>query len=409
MMSRNQTVKLAVDALRAHKLRSFLTLLGVIIGVATVIAVVSVIQGLNDYVTSRVMEFGSTSFNITKFSQGFSSLDTFWQESKRRNLTIDDLEAIDSGCPHCQLTAGIYNQAKTIKHKNKSIDNCDMRGVTVNAAFIGQVMELESGRHFAPGDIDHARYAVIIGWDVANRLFPYEDPVGKEMTIDGQVFTVIAVAKKTGDFLGHSQDTFVRIPLTVFKRMYNTTSQSLNIFVQARTPADMQAAMDEVRVILRSRLHRSYKDDDGFAISTAETFLNLWQQTTGSIFMITILIASVALVVGGVVIMNIMLVSVTERTREIGVRKALGARRTDILGQFLAESVILAAVGGILGVSLGLLLAWLVSLFSPLPMAVKWWAIALGLVVASSVGIFFGIYPARAASMLDPVEALRAD
>src|SRR5882724_2116781 len=171
MMSKDQTVKLAVDALRSHKLRSFLTLLGVIIGVATVIAVVSVIQGLNDYVTSRVMEFGSTSFNVTKFSQGFSSLDTYWRESKRRNLTTDDLDA-------------------------------------VNAAFIGQVMEIESGRHFTPGDIDHARYEVIIGWDIADRLFPFEDPLGKEMTIDGQVFTVIGVAKKTGSFLGQSQDTF---------------------------------------------------------------------------------------------------------------------------------------------------------------------------------------------------------
>jgi len=408
-MSKDQTVKLAVDALRSHKLRSFLTLLGVIIGVATVIAVVSVIQGLNDYVTSRVMEFGSTSFNVTKFSQGFSSLDSYWRESKRRNLTTDDLDAVNAACTHCQLTSGIYSERKTVKHKNKTIENCDLRGVTVNAAFIGQVMEIESGRHFTPGDIDHARYEVIIGWDIADRLFPFEDPLGKEMTIDGQVFTVIGVAKKTGSFLGQSQDTFVRIPLTVFKRIYNTTGQSLAIFVQGRTPADMQAAMDEVRVILRSRLHRTYKDDDGFSISTAETFLNLWQQTTGSIFLITIMIASVALVVGGVVIMNIMLVSVTERTREIGVRKALGARRTDILGQFLAESVILAAVGGFLGVTLGLILAWLVSMFSPLPMAVKWWSVALGLLVASSVGIFFGIYPARAASMLDPVEALRAD
>ena len=408
-MISKETIKLAVDALRGHKLRSFLTLLGVIIGVAMVIAVVSVIQGLNDYATSRIMQFGSTSFNISKFSQGFTSLDDFWRESKRKDLNLDDLSAINQGCPDCQLTAGVYNQNKTLKHKGLSVENCDLRGVTVNAPFIGQVMELQAGRHFAAVDIEHARYEVIIGADVADRLFPVEDPIGKEMLIDGHAFTVLGVATKTGEVFGRSQDTFVRIPITVFAKMYNTSGRSLYIEVQSRTPEEMRLAMDEVRTVLRNRLHRMYKDDDGFSIASADTFLDLWKQTTGSIFMVTIALASIALVVGGVVLMNIMLVSVTERTREIGVRKALGARRSDILKQFLAESVMLAGAGGVLGVLTGLLVAFLVSEFSPLPMAIRFWAILLGVGVASSIGLFFGIYPAHTASKLDPVVALRAE
>ena len=408
-MIRKEIIKLALDALRGHKLRSFLTLLGVIIGVAMVIAVVSVIQGLNDYATSRIMQFGSTSFNISKFSQGFTSLDDFWRESRRKDLTLDDLNAINQGCPDCQFTAGVYNQNKTLKHKGRSVENCDLRGVTVNAPFIGQVMELQAGRHFAAVDIEHARYETIIGADVADRLFPVEDPIGKEMLIDGHAFTVLGVAAKTGEVFGRSQDTFVRIPITVFSKMYNTSGRSLYIEVQSRSPQEMRLAMDETRTVLRNRLHRMYKDDDGFSIASADTFLDLWKQTTGSIFMVTIALASIALVVGGVVLMNIMLVSVTERTREIGVRKALGARRSDILKQFLAESVILAGAGGVLGVLTGLLVAFLVSVFSPLPMAIRVWAILLGVGVASSIGLFFGIYPAHTASKLDPVVALRAE
>jgi putative ABC transport system permease protein len=408
-MARDEILRLALDALRAHKLRSFLTLLGVIIGVGTVIAVVSVIQGLDQYVTSRVMEFGSTSFSVTKFSQGFNSLDDYWREVKRRNITLDDMKAIEAGCPHCQYVAGVYNDIKTVKYRDKMVENAELRGVSVHAPFIGQVMELSAGRHFTEVDIDHARMVVILGGDVAERLFPYEDPIGKDVLVDGVSYTVLGVAKKTGDFMGQPQDTFVRIPITVFMRHYNVSGRSMFIQVQARTPEDMRAAMDEARVVLRNRFHRMYKDDDGFSMATADTFLDLWRKTTGSIFLVTIALASIALVVGGVVIMNIMLVSVTERTREIGVRKALGARQADILGQFLAEAVTLAALGGVLGIAGGIFLAYLVSWFSPLPVAIRWWAVLVALAVASSIGIAAGIYPARRAASLDPVVALRAE
>jgi putative ABC transport system permease protein len=236
-----------------------------------------------------------------------------------------------------------------------------------------------------------------------------EDPIGKEVNVGGNAFTVIGVAVKQGTFLGSPQDVFARIPITVYNRFENVTSQSIIIQAQAATPADMQTAMDETRVILRNRLHRMYNDEDGFAMDTAETFLEIWSSATGSIFLVMIAVVSISLVVGGIVIMNIMLVSVTERTREIGVRRALGARQSDILGQFLAEAVTLAAVGGIAGILLGVGIAFLVAWLSPLPAAIKLWSVALAFLAASAIGVFFGAYPARNAARLDPVVALRAE
>ena len=408
-MSKREVVRIAMEALRAHKLRSFLTLLGVIIGVASVIAVVSVVQGLNDYVTAQVMEFGSTSFSVSKFTQGFSSLDDFWRESRRRNLTLEDMTAIESDCAHCELVAGVYNDVKNAKRGNKSAENIDLRGVTVNAPFIGSVMELSEGRHFAAMDIEHAREEVIIGADVADRLFAEEDPLDKEITVDGRVFRVIGVAVRKGQFLGAPQDNFARIPISVFRKMFNTTNRSLNIQIQSKTPRDMQLAMEETRVILRSRLHRGYNEDDGFAMATAETFLDLWRSTTAAIFTVMIIVASISLVVGGVVIMNIMLVSVTERRKEIGIRKAVGAKQADILKQFLAESVILSVLGGALGIAVGIFISFVVSWTTPLPAAIRLWSVVVAVLVASAIGIFFGIYPARAAARLDPVVALQSE
>jgi len=400
---------MALDALRAHKLRSFLTVLGVIIGVATVIAVVAVLQGFNQYMTSRVMDFGSTSFSLSKFSQGIKSMDDFLRENRRHNLSYDDFLAMERGCAHCQLVSANFQDLKTVKYKDHTIDTTQVRGVTVQAAFVGQVMELESGRHFNESDIDHARYEAVIGGDVAERLFPHEDPVDKEITVAGAAFSVIGVAKKTGDFLGQPQDTFVRIPITVYMKMHNVAGESLTIQAQAATPADMQLAIDEARMIMRSRHHRLYDDEDDFSIATADTMLEMWSNMTSTVFLVTTIIAGIALVVGGIVIMNIMLVSVTERTHEIGVRKALGARRADILRQFLAESVALALAGGALGVTVGIIFSLVVARVSSMPVVIRIWSVVLALAVASSIGIASGIYPASRAARMDPVAALRAD
>ncbi|HYN16415.1 MAG TPA: ABC transporter permease [Terriglobales bacterium] len=408
-MPRNEAIAMALDALRAHKLRSFLTVLGVIIGVATVIAVVAVLQGFNQYMTSRVMDFGSTSFSLSKFTQGIRSMDDFLRENRRHNITYDDFLAAERGCAHCQLVSANFQDIKTVKYKNHSIDTTQLRGVTVHVAFIGQVMELESGRHFTETDIEHARNQAVIGGDVADRLFPHEDPLGKELIVDGAAFTVVGVAKKSGDFLGQPQDTFVLIPITVYMKMYNVAGQSLVIQAQAATPADMQFAIEESRMVMRNRRHRMYKDEDDFSIATADTMLNMWSNMTSAVFLVMIIIAGIALVVGAIVIMNIMLVSVTERTHEIGVRKALGARRSDILQQFLAEAVALAFTGGALGVTVGVIFSLTVSWLSSLPMVIRIWSVVLALVVAVTIGIISGIYPASRAARMDPVTALRAD
>jgi len=408
-MLRNEVIVMALDALRAHKLRSFLTVLGVIIGVATVIAVVSVLQGFNQYMTSRVMDFGSTSFSIGKFTQGINSMEDFLRENRRRNLSYDDFLAVERGCAHCQLAAAVFQDIKTVKYKNHSIDTTQVRGVTVQAAFIGQVMELESGRHFTETDIDRARYETVIGGDVAERLFPHEDPLGKELIVDGSAFTVIGVAKKTGDFLGQPQDTFVRIPITVYMKMYNAAAESLTIQAQAATPAEMQVAIDEARMVMRNRRHRMYKDDDDFSISTADTMLEMWSNMSSAVFLVMTIVAGISLVVGAIVIMNIMLVSVTERTHEIGVRKALGARRSDILRQFLAEAVALAFTGGALGVTVGVVFSLIAARLASMPVVIRIWSVVLALAVASMIGIAAGVYPATRAARMDPVTALRAD
>jgi putative ABC transport system permease protein len=410
-MVNRETIKLAFQALAAHKLRSFLTLLGVIIGVASVIAVVSVIQGLNQYMTDQISQFGTTTFSVNKFSSGFKNFQDFLKENKRPNLTMDDFEAITAGCKHCQFTGAVYGQgANLVKYKGNEAENVGLRGVSVNEPFMGEVMELSAGRHFTSADIDHGRNITILGGDTAERLFQGLDPIGKEVNVDGSIYEVVGVAVKKGDsLLSSGQDAFVRLPVTTFIRKYGVATKTVNIDVQVASDSDMTMAMEEVRTILRNRHHLTFKDPDNFAFTTADALMDIWRGLTGNIFMVTVGLASIALVVGGIVIMNIMLVSVTERTREIGVRKALGARRSDILGQFLCESVVLSAIGGLLGIALGVLAAFLITKFTPLPMTVKMWAVGLAFTVASSVGLFFGIYPASRAARLDPVVALRAE
>lgn len=397
---------IALHALRSHKLRSFLTLLGVIIGVTTVIAVVSIVQGLDSYVKNQVLQFGSDTFSVQKFPNFVTSFEQFLEYNKRRDLTLEDLKAIEDRCQSCKAAAGIMSRQDTVKFGTQSINDVEIRGVTVNAPFMGQVMELAEGRHFTTFDIDHAAHRVIIGADLAEKLFEGRNPLGLELKIKNEPFEIIGIAKKTGSFFGQSMDNFVRIPLPDYYRIFGTRG-SLFIQIQAESEAALPQAMDETRLIMRARQHTPYSKEDGFSVETAASFIDLWENFSRGIFVVTIAVSSIALVVGGVVIMNIMLVSVRERTREIGIRKAIGARRRDILIQFMIEAVTLSGLGGLLGALLGISIALLISAVSPLPAQIKWWSILVGMGMASSVGLFFGIYPASRAAKLDPIVALR--
>ncbi len=405
-ISFTESIKIALSALRAHKLRSFLTLLGVIIGVMTVITVVSIIEGLDSYVKNQVLQFGSDTFSVQKFPNFVTSFEQFLEYNKRRDLTLEDMKAIEDRCEQCKAAAAVVVSSGTVKVGLESIEDVQVRGVTVNAPFLGQVMELSEGRHFTDFDIDHAAHRVIIGAEVAEKLFLGRDPLGLELRINNIPFEIIGVAKKTGSFFGQSMDNFVRIPIVNYQRIFGA-HESVVINVQARSDALLPQAMDEVRLIMRSRHHTPYQKGDGFSMETAASFIDLWENFSRGIFVVTIAISSIALIVGGVVIMNIMLVSVRERTREIGVRKAIGARRRDILTQFMVEAVTLSGVGGLVGALMGISIALIISMVSPLPAAIRWWSILMGMGMASSVGLFFGIYPASRAAKLDPIAALR--
>ncbi|HSU88911.1 MAG TPA: ABC transporter permease, partial [Terriglobia bacterium] len=385
-------------------LRSLLTLLGIVIGVMAVIAVVSIISGLNDYVAGKIFNLGPDVMTISRMSPVITSLDDFIENQKRKSLYITDMEAIKAACNNCKAVgASVYMRGR-LKFGRDFVDS-QIQGYTAEVPAI-RGNELQTGRFLTEYDVEHARNVCVIGSDIVDNLFPFVDPIGKTLIIDDRSFAVIGVGVKQGSVLGQSQDNWAMIPLTLHQKMYGAR-RSINIYAKAKDEQHLGAAESEIRLTLRARRHLSYNAKDDFALNTNDNFLQIWANISRAFFAVTIGIASISLVVGGIVVMNIMLVSVTERTREIGIRKASGARRHDILIQFLVESSTLALVGGIIGVLLGVSIAVAISWFTPLPASIKWWAVALGLMVSTSVGLFFGIYPATKAANLDPIVALR--
>ncbi len=399
-----EAISVALSSLRANRLRSLLTLLGIVIGVMAVIAVVSIISGLNDYVAGKIFNLGPDVITVSRMSPVISSFDEWTENQKRRNLYISDMDAIQAVCRDCKAVGASVNMRGRVKFGREYVDS-QIQGYTADlAAILGT--ELSAGRLMTPYDVEHVRNVCVIGSDLAENLFPFVDPIGKTLIIDDRGFGVIGVGAKQGSVLGQSRDNWAMIPLTLHQKMYGSR-RSITIYAKALDERHLPAAESEVRLVLRARRHVAYNDKDDFALNTNDNFLQIWANISRAFFAVTIGIASISLVVGGIVVMNIMLVSVTERTREIGIRKAAGARRHDILIQFLVESATLALVGGIIGILLGSSIALAISWLSPLPAAIKWWAVALGLVVSTSVGLFFGIYPATKAANLDPIVALR--
>jgi putative ABC transport system permease protein len=395
---------IALKSLVANKLRSILTLIGVIIGVMTVIAVVSIISGMNRYVEAEISSMGSTTFLIRKF--GLITSEEDWiEQRKRKRITLEDMEAIKENCPNCGKVGAEAVTWTKVKYKREHLSGMTIAGATSN---ITEILdhEIYDGRIFSEFEVEHNRRVCFVGWEIKENLFPNEDPMGKDIKIGNHYFRIIGVAKKKGTFLGSNEDDFVLIPITTFEKLF-ARRLFLMIFVKAEDFLSMEDAMDQCRVILRARRGVSYDEPDDFAIMTSESVMDFFRQFTQLALMVMGGIASISLVVGGIVIMNIMLVSVTERTREIGIRKALGARRRNILWQFLVEAVTLAMVGGVVGIMAGALIAKLISVASPLPASVEAWSVGVALLVSSSVGIFFGIFPAMKAARLNPIEALR--
>lgn len=408
-MSSFEAFRLAWDAIVAHKLRSFLTLLGVIFGVATVIVVVSLIEGFNRYVDEKIADIGTNAFSVQKYSiDDFSSVETL-EKARRRNkdVTLDDLAAL-------RARGGVIGPAGAkagglgdLKFGNDTMLEAAINATTANMGDIDRT-EIATGRYFTESEEQANRAVCVIGSDVADRLFSNTDPLGQMLKVDGRPYQIIGVATPLGSVFGQSRDKFVTVPLSTFLATYGMR-RSVSLIVTSTSAETYEDAVDEARVVMRIRRKLPPSEPDNFGIVTPAAINELREKIFGTIQTAAIGVTSIALVVGGIVIMNIMLVSVSERTREIGIRKSLGARQRDILKQFLFESTLLALSGGAVGVAIAYLLALTVSTFTPIPTMLPWLAVAVALFVSASVGLVSGMYPAWKAARLSPIVALRAD
>jgi len=406
-MALGEAVGIATASLWAHKMRTVLTLLGVVIGVMSVIAVVSLVNGLNRYVAERVFNLGADIFMVNRAPSIITNVDQWEASQKRRKFYFDDYVALRDNCRSCVAVAANLNKVGQVKYGTEYLSDTAVIGFTHEMPEVYS-RELAEGRYFTQLDVARAAPVCDVGYDIVDKLLPGSDPIGKQIRVDMGECEIIGVAKKRGSVMGQSQDNWVIMPISTYQAMY-ARDDSVRLWVKAGGTQALDSTMDEVRMLLRARRHVAYQDPDDFAMETNASFLQLWGSISSTFFGVTIGIASISLIVGGIVIMNIMLVSVTERTREIGLRKSLGARQSDIRLQFLIESSTIAAIGGVCGVILGIALAKLVTLTTALPSSVQIWSVLMGLIVATSVGLFFGVYPAAKAARLDPVVALRSE
>jgi putative ABC transport system permease protein len=404
-ISLKEPTLIALETLRAHKLRSFLTLLGVILSVSTLIVVVSMIEGANHYVADKVANFGANVFLVEKFPL-VTSAEQFVKLSRtNKDITWEDFEYLRDNMRMAKAVGLETRRTGKVKYKTESIDDAGIRGVTANIGDM-DVEEPALGRYISDADNEHRANVTLIGDDVAKRFFSGVQPLGRSIYIDGASYEVIGVAKPMGSAFGQSQDNFVYVPIQTYRKVYGP-NQSGAINVQAWGPELMQPAEDEARMLMRAIRHLNQKQDDNFGIREPSAIMELFSNVTSTLANGSIGVVSLFLVIGGIVIMNIMLASVTERTREIGVRKSLGATRRDLLLQFLIESGVMAAIGGAIGVLAAAVLTALIGSFTPLPtsLPIRWVVIAL--FVATGIGVLFGVYPAYKAGKLDPIEALR--
>jgi putative ABC transport system permease protein len=391
-------------ALLKHKLRSSLTLLGIVIGILSVAAITSVVRGIDRYMADLLGSIGSQGFVVTRIGLPGSE-EEYLKAIKRKEIDPSYAEIIKRECESVVYAAPFVRNIADVKSGRASARSVFIEGTTPDAQYLTEI-DLEDGRYFTPYEIQHAKLVCILGSDVAEKIFAKRDPLGKQIYIKGRRFTVIGRHGRMGTVLGQSQDSFVRIPVTAFEKVFGRGFDA-DISVQSRSPEEVSKAMQEVRTVMRRLRKLRLNDEDDFGILTSEALMRLWRSLSANLFLVTIGVGSISLLVGGIGIMNIMFVSVKERTAEIGLKKAVGARRKDILLQFLTESSVLCLFGGGIGVGVGVGAAKIVSWKTNIPVAAEWWAIGLALAVALGVGIFFGVYPAVRAASLPPVTALR--
>ncbi len=402
-----ESVFIALRAIWANKLRSFMTVLGNIVAVTSIVTVVSLIQGMNAYVTSAIVsDVGADSFTIQQFGV-VTSDEEFDKIRNNPQIRLDEAEAVRRFSP---LVAAVMVQGQRrgqVIYKDVVLDAVQVQGVTGEYVEFAN-FDAERGRMMSPIEVDRSRPVAIIGYQTAERLFGQTDPLDKVIKIEGMHFRVVGVSSKKGSFLGRSLDEIAVIPLDRFQKLYGARAQ-LSIVVKPKDPSLVRAAIDDATVALRVDRRLKPRERDNFGIFTADTLLGLYRQATTGIFAVLVGVVALSLVVGGIVIINIMLMVVSERTREIGLRKALGARRKDIMSQVLTESVTLSTFGGVVGITLGFIVARLIATITPLPAQLELWSVALGIGITAGVGLFFGAYPASRAARLDPIEALRRE
>ena len=402
-----ETLRLALESLRAHKLRSFLTLLGVILAVTTLVSVMSVVSGLNFYVADRIANLGANVFLIDRFGI-ITSQDEWVKAQKRPLVTLEEYEWVRDHMKTANGVSAMGYVVSDIRHGNILLENTLVTGATANYAEMRNIT-VASGRYFTEADDLHHSPICFIGADVAKKFFANVDPIGKTIRAGTHTYEVVGVADAIGTAFGQSQDNYILIPLVTYYKEWHTQQDWIAIFIQARSAETMDATKDEATLIMRSLRHLPWDAKDNFAVLGSDSIMSLWKEITGNLQAVVVGLTSVFLVVGGIVIMNIMLASVTERTKEIGLRRSLGARKKHIVLQFMTESATLAAVGGLIGLSLAYAVVATVRALTPIPVRTPLSAILIALLLATSVGLFFGIYPATRAAKLDPIEALRAD
>ncbi len=403
----------ATSSLRSNKLRTSLTLVGIVVGVSAVIAVVTIIKGLDKTVASTFSSQGSTVFTISKNPQIIKSREEFVTFSKRKDVTHEDEQAIARLCSACWRVGVAANAIQTVKYADQKSENVRVRGVTPTTMFDIDGVTIDAGRIWTEGEASSSREVCVVGPDILKNVFadaPPDRAIGQEIRVGGRPYEIIGVLEPLGSIFGFSRDNVVYIPYASYQKAYGARN-SIVVFIQVPTAEQLEAAEDQVRTIMRNRRGKTFNEDgdEGFALETQDVFLDLYGKATSNIYLVTIGVAAVSLVVGGIVVMNIMLVSVTERTKEIGIRKAIGARRKDILTQFLIEAVTVTAIGGAFGVLTGFGLAYVISALIGFPLLINVASAVMGVGVSSVVGIISGLWPAWRAAKLDPIEALRAE